>query len=46
MKHVDTIIKYLMRLQRTGDVSLTLDGDQGVHMMCTVDISYAPDGED
>ena len=46
MNGVDTIIRYLARLQHTGEVSHTLGGDQGVRMVCTVDTSYASDAED
>ena len=46
MKHVDNIIRYLAKLQRAGDIGLVLGGDQGIKMIGTVDISYAPDGED
>ena len=46
MKHVDNIIRCLVYLQCTNDVSLVLGGDQGVQMMCNVDKSYAPDGKD
>ena len=45
MKHVDHIIHYLAKLQRTDDVSLVLGGDQGIKMIGTVERSYAPDGE-
>ena len=45
MKHVDYIIQYLAKLQRTHDISLTLGGDQGIQMIGTFDTLYAPDGE-
>ena len=45
MKHVDHIIQYLAKLQRTNDISLILGGDQGVQMIGAVDTSFAPDNE-
>ena len=45
MKHVDNIIHYLAKLQRTNDVGLVLGGDQGIKRIGTVETSYAPDGE-
>ena len=45
MKHVDNIIHYLAKLQRTNGVGLVLGGDQGIKMIGTVDTSYTPDGE-
>ena len=43
MKHVDYIIHYLVKLQRTNDVGSVLGGDQGIKMIGSVDTSYAPD---
>ena len=45
MKHVDHIIHYLEKLQRTDDVSLVLGSNQGITMIGTVDTSYAPNGK-
>ena len=44
MKHVNHIIHYLAKLQRTDDVTLVLGGNQEITMIGTVDTSYAPDG--
>ena len=46
MKHVDNIIQYLARMQRTDDVDLVLGGDQGVQVIGTVDTSFTLDDED
>ena len=46
MKHFDNIIKYLAFLRLSNDISITIGGDPGVHTVCTVDTSYAPNGAD